>query len=67
MEEDEVVDQPLKFDLELELVRWVKVATTQTIPPLMVKPSGPIIQHYGLDSKSRLYTSILYCSLWISI
>ena len=59
MEEDEVVDQPLKFDLELELVRWVKVATTQTIPPLMVKQSGPIIQHYGLDSKSRLYTCTL--------
>jgi hypothetical protein len=63
MEEDEVVDQPLKFDLELELVRWVKVATTQTIPPLMVKPSGPIIQHYGLDSKSRLYTGMPYCSM----
>lgn len=55
MEEDESVDQPLKFDLELELVRWVKVATGQTIPPVMVKPSGPIVQHYGLDSKSRYW------------
>ena len=25
MEEEELIDQPERFDLELELIRWVKV------------------------------------------
>jgi len=49
----ENIQQPERFDLELELVRWVKIAASKTIPPVMCKPAGPITQHYGLDSKSR--------------
>ena len=52
-EEEDRLDQPEVFDLELELLRWVKKATLETIPPIMQKPSGNAAQHYGLDSKSR--------------
>ena len=47
------LEQP-EFDLELELLRWVKKACLEADPPLMQKPSGNVVQYYGLDSKSRL-------------
>jgi len=52
-EDEERLDQPEVFELELELLRWVKKAVMETIPPIMQKPSGNAAQHYGLDSKSR--------------
>lgn len=52
-EDEDRLDQPEMFELELELLRWVKKAIMETIPPIMQKPSGNAAQHYGLDSKSR--------------
>ena len=52
-EEEERLDQPEVFELELEILRWVKKAVMETIPPIMQKPSGNAAQYYGLDSKSR--------------
>ena len=52
-EDEERLDQPEVFELELELLRWVKKAVMETIPPIMQKPAGNAAQHYGLDSKSR--------------
>ena len=46
-------EQPEVFDLELDLVRWVKQAVALESPPLMQKPAGQVTQFYGLDSKSR--------------
>ena len=51
--EEERLEQPDVFGLELELVRWVKQAFLEDNPPLMQKPCGDVTQHYGLDSKSR--------------
>ena len=50
-----VLEQPEVFDLELDLVRWVKMATGSAPgqAPLMQKPAGQVTQFYGLDSKSR--------------
>ena len=54
MQEDEdKFEQPDVFDLELDLVRWVKQSFLQNCPVLMQKPSGNVTQYYGLDSKSR--------------
>ena len=47
------LEQPDIFDLELDLVRWVKQAIAEPSPPLMAKPAGNVTQFYGLDSKSR--------------
>ena len=47
------LEQPDIFDLELDLIRWVKQAIAEPSPPLMVKPAGNVTQFYGLDSKSR--------------
>ena len=47
------LEQPEVFDLELEILRWVKQACLEPDPPLMQKPAGNVIQYYGLDSKSR--------------
>lgn len=49
------LEQPEVFDLELDLVRWVKIATGggPGQAPLMQKPAGQVTQFYGLDSKSR--------------
>lgn len=52
-EERSRLEQPEVFDLELELLRWVKQSCLEVEPPLMQKPSGNVIQYYGLDSKSR--------------
>ena len=52
-EERSRLEQPEVFDLELELLRWVKQSCLEVDPPLMQKPSGNVIQYYGLDSKSR--------------
>jgi len=52
-EEEQGLDQPSQFDLELELLRWVKKALVLRVPPIMQKPGGMATQHYGLDSKSR--------------
>ena len=67
--EEQGLDQPSQFDLELELLRlvrkkkdkmfyfaffrWVKKALALKVPPIMQKPGGLATQHYGLDSKSR--------------
>ena len=48
-----MLEQPEVFDLELDLVRWVKQAVTSESPPMMQKPAGLVTQFYGLDSKSR--------------
>ena len=48
-----MLEQPEVFDLELDLVRWVKMATGSAQAPLMQKPAGQVTQFYGLDSKSR--------------
>ena len=48
-----MLEQPEVFDLELDLVRWVKMATGNGQAPLMQKPAGQVTQFYGLDSKSR--------------
>ena len=48
-----ILEQPEVFDLELDLVRWVKQAVTLESPPMMQKPAGLVTQFYGLDSKSR--------------
>ena len=48
-----MLEQPEVFDLELDLVRWVKMATGSPQAPLMQKPAGQVTQFYGLDSKSR--------------
>ena len=47
------LEQPEEFELELDLVRWIKQCIASPDPPVMVKPSGPVSIHYGLDSKSR--------------
>ena len=48
-----MLEQPEVFDLELDLVRWVKQAVAMESPPMMQKPAGQVTQFYGLDSKSR--------------
>ena len=55
LEPDPNMEQPEVFDLELDLVRWVKIATgsAPALAPLMQKPAGQVTQFYGLDSKSR--------------
>jgi len=50
---EEKLEQPEEFELELDLIRWVKLGISGKDPPVMVKPAGPVTVHYGLDSKSR--------------
>ena len=59
-EEGSRLEQPEVFDLELELLRWVKQSCLEADPPLMQKPSGNVIQYYGLDSKSRYEGDIMF-------
>ena len=47
------LEQPDVFDLELDLVRWVKQSFGAGCPIMMQKPAGNVTQYYGLDSKSR--------------
>ena len=42
-EEGSRLEQPEVFDLELELLRWVKQSCLEADPPLMQKPSGNVI------------------------
>ena len=58
------LEQPEVFDLELELLRWVKQSCQEAEPPLMQKPSGNVVQYYGLDSKSRYEGDSSLC-LWL--
>ena len=36
------LEQAELFELELDLLRWVKRAVAELVPPVMVKPAGQV-------------------------
>ena len=47
------LDQPDSFQLEMDLLRWIKLALRRPNNAAMVRPAGPVTEKFGLDSGSR--------------
>ena len=41
-EDEGRLEQAELFELELDLLRWVKRAVAELVPPVMVKPAGQV-------------------------